>query len=140
VSFQPPHPGTFRTSLQIIFSHNTRSSDKQFSFLRELRGRATFTGSHVGSSYPEIPLPGSDRVDGWAAPSTEEEEEFLDSKDIGISVLGDHVVDFGIVGRNALNGPFDTSLSSITINRATGSSTVTFDEAKIRSRDGSDSR
>jgi hypothetical protein len=138
VSFQPPHAGEFRTFLQIIFSHNTRSSDKKFSFLRELRGRATL--SHVGSSHPGMPFPRSDRVDDWVAPSAEEGEEFLDSKDIGISVLGDHVMDFGIVGRNVLNGPFDTSLSSVTISHATGFPTVTFAEAKIKSRDGSDSR
>jgi hypothetical protein len=143
VSFQPPYAGAFRTTLQIIFSDNTRPSDKKVSFLRELRGRATLTGTHVGSAHPAHPVmsfPNSNRVDGQAVLSTEEEEVFLDNENTGISVSGDHVVDFGIVGRNALNGPFYTSSSSVTIDHAEGFPSVTFVEAKIRSRDGSDSR
>ena len=139
MSFQAPHAGTFRMSLQIIFSDKTRANVKKFHILRELRGCATFTGSDVGSAYPIAPFPAS-YLDDEVTMSTEEEEVLHNSHDTGISVSGDHVVDFGIVGRKRLNGPFDTSLSSVTIDHAQGFPTVTFVEARIRSRDGNDSR
>lgn len=127
-------------SLQIIFSDKTRRPrDKKFIILRELRGRATFTGSYNGSAYPRTPFPRSD-LDDCVTVSTEEEEVLLSSNGTGISVSGDDVVDFGIVGRNRLNGPFDTSISSVIIDHAKGFPTVTFVEANIRSWDGSDSR
>jgi hypothetical protein len=126
-------------SLQIIFSDKTRPSDKKLFMLRELRGRATFTDSYVSSAYPRTPFPRGIRVEDWATLSTEE-EVLLDGDDTGISVSGDHVLDFGIVGRTRLNGPFETSLSSVTIDHAKRFPTVTFVEARIRSRDGRDSR
>ena len=126
-------------SLQIIFSDKTRKNDKKFFILRELRGYAAFTGSYVGSGYPRTPLPGG-YLDDEVTVSTEEEGVLLDSYDTGISVSGDHVVDFGIVGRKRLNGPFDKSLSSVTIDHAKDFPTVTFVEARIRSWDKSDSR
>ncbi|KAH9059532.1 P-loop containing nucleoside triphosphate hydrolase protein [Lactarius vividus] len=82
-------------------------------------------------------LPNSNRV-GNDALSTEEEEVLLSSHGTGISVL-DGEVDFGIVGRKVLNGPFNTSSYSVTIDHAKGFSTVTFVKTRIRSRDGSDS-
>ncbi|KAH9035953.1 hypothetical protein EDB84DRAFT_1201461 [Lactarius hengduanensis] len=111
---------------------------KEFIILRELRGRATL-GRRVGSARPREPFPRSSLVDDDAALSTEEEEAFLDGQDVGISVSNEDGVDFGIVGRNSQNGPFDTSLSSVTINHVKGFPAVTFVEGRIRSGDGSGS-
>ncbi|KAH9041514.1 hypothetical protein EDB83DRAFT_1627723 [Lactarius deliciosus] len=145
VSFQAPYAGTFRMSLQIVFSDNTKPSSKEFVILRELRGRATLLGRHVGGACPRMSFPRSSLVDYDAAISTEEEDasldsESLDSQDTGVSVSDEDEVDFGIVGRNGLNGPFDTSSSSATINDAEGFPDVTFVEGRIRSWDDSGSR
>ncbi|KAH9038477.1 P-loop containing nucleoside triphosphate hydrolase protein [Lactarius pseudohatsudake] len=133
-------------SLQIVFSDNTRLSSKEFVILRELRGRAT-QGRHVGGARPRMSFPRRSLVDDDAAVSTEDEDasldsESLDSQDIGISVSDEDEdeVDFGIVGRNGLNGRFDTSSSSVTVNHAEGFPDVTFVEGRIRSWDGRDSR
>ncbi|KAH9035958.1 hypothetical protein EDB84DRAFT_1201911 [Lactarius hengduanensis] len=144
VSFHAPYPGTFRMSLQIVFSDNTRPSSKEFVILRELRGRAT-QGRHVGGARPRMSFPRRSLVDDDAAVSTEDEDasldsESLDSQDIGVSVSDEDEVDFGVVGRNGLNGRFDTSSSSVTVNHAEGFPDVTFVEGRIRSWDGRDSR
>ena len=118
-------------SLQIVFSDNTRPSGEEFVVLRELHGQATLPGRHVG------PILRSNRVDDH---STEGKDVRLGSEGTGISVLENNEVDFGIIGRNGLNGPFDTSSSSITINHARGFPPVTFVKARTRSQDGSDSR
>ncbi|KAH9000983.1 hypothetical protein EDB86DRAFT_3101243 [Lactarius hatsudake] len=55
----------------------------------------------------------------------------------GISVSNEDGVDFGIVERNGLNGPFKTSPCSVTIHHAEGFPAVTFVEGRIRSWDGS---
>jgi len=127
-------------SLQIVFSDNTRPSGKEFVMLRELRGRATLLGRHVGSAHPRESFPRRNLVDDHAALSTEEEDAFLDSQDTGISVSDEDGVDFGIVERSGLNGPFDRSSSSVTINHANGFPAVTFVEGRIRSWDGSGHR
>ena len=139
VSFQAPHAGTFRMSLEIVFSDNTRPSSKEFVMLRELRARAT-PGRHVGSAHLRGSPPGSNPVDDHAALYTEEEEEFPDNQGTGISVSDEDGVDLGVVGRNGLDGPFNTSSSSVAINHAEGFPTATFIEARIRSWDGSGSR
>ncbi|KAI9462823.1 hypothetical protein BJY52DRAFT_1415043 [Lactarius psammicola] len=140
VSFQAPHAGTFRMSLEIVFSDNTRPSSKEFVMLRELRGPRYPPGRHVGSAHPRKSFPRSNLVDDHATLSTGEEDGFRDNQGTGISVSDEDGVDFGVVGRNGLNGPFDTSSSSVTINHAKGFPAVTFVEARIRPRDGSGSR
>jgi hypothetical protein len=107
---------------------------------RELRGRATLPSSHAGRAQPRESFPRSNQVDDHAAPFQEEEDVLLDSQDTGISVSHEDGVDLDPVKRNGLNGPFDTSLSSVTINHANGFPPVTFLQPKIRSWDGSDSR
>ncbi|KAH9005655.1 P-loop containing nucleoside triphosphate hydrolase protein [Lactarius hatsudake] len=139
VSFHAPFVGTFRIFLQIVFSDNTRPSSREFVILRELRGRATLPGRHVDSARPRKSLPRISLVDDDTTLSTEEESAFLDGQEIGISVSDKDGVDFGIVGRNCLNGPFDTSSSSVTILHAEGFPAVTFVEGRIRSWDGSGS-
>ena len=140
VSFQPPYAGTFCMSLRITFNDNTPLGGQVFTVSRELRGRATLPSHHVGSAHPRESLPRSNRVNDHAALSTEEEDVLLDSEGTGISVSDEDGVDLGIVKRNGLNGPFDTSSSSITISHTRSFPAVTFVEAKISSWEGSDSR
>jgi hypothetical protein len=126
-------------SLRIVFSDKTRPSGTEFVVLRELRGQATLPGRHVGNAHLREPFPSSNRVNNHAALSIDGEVALLDSQGTGISVSDEYILDFGIVGRNGLNGPFDTSSTSLTINHAKGFPPVTFVNARIRSRDGSDS-
>ena len=137
VSFQAPHAGTFRMSLQIVFNDNSRQNGREFVILRELRGRATISGRHVGSAFPRESFPRSDVVDDQAALTTEGEDAIIDNQGGGIFVSHEGGVDFGIIGRNDLDGLFNTSSHSITINNARGSPTVTFVEAGIRSQERS---
>src|ERR1700761_9326981 len=104
--------------LQIDFQDTTRLSGRRFVILRELRGRATLPGSHVDSAHPGEPSPGDDRVDDHATFSLDEDDVLPDSQGTGISVSDEDGVDFGIVERGGLNGPFATSSSSVTINHA----------------------
>lgn len=128
-------------SLRIAFSNRTRSKGKEFVVLRELRGRATLPSLHVGSAPPRKFLPRSSRVNDHAALSTWEDDELPDGQGTGISVSNGDGVDFGIVEREGLNGPFATASSSVTITHAKkGFPAVTFVEARIRSWDGSNSR
>ncbi|KAI9462824.1 P-loop containing nucleoside triphosphate hydrolase protein [Lactarius psammicola] len=140
VSFQASHAGTFRTCLQIVFDNNTQlsASSGKFVVFRELRGRATLPGSHIGSTHSREPFPRSNRVDDHATLSTEEEDVLPDCRGTGISVSNEDGVDFGIVERDGINGLF-AALSSVTINHAEGFPAVNFVEARIRSWDGSDS-
>ncbi|KAH9041521.1 hypothetical protein EDB83DRAFT_1628207 [Lactarius deliciosus] len=125
--------------LQITFNDSMQLSDRKFVVLRELCGRATLSGSHVGDPHPREPSPRSDLADDDAALSTEEREILLDSQGTGISVSDEEGVNFGIVERNGLNGPFGAPSLSVTIDHAKGFPAVTFVEARIRSWDGSDS-
>ena len=141
VSFQPPYAGTFRMSLRIAFSDKTPPGGQEFAVSRELRGRATLRSRHVGNAHPPESFPRSNQVNDSAALSAEEEDVLLDSEEgTGISVSDEDGVDLGIVKRNGLNGPFDTSSSSITISHARSFPAVTFVGAKISSWEGSDSR
>ena len=125
-------------SLQIVFNDRSRRNGREFVIVRELRGLATLAGRHVGSAPSRESFPRCNLVVDQAALSTEEENVIFDNQGGGISVSDEDGVDFGIIGRNDLDGPFDTSSYSITINNARGSPAVTFVEARIRSRDRSD--
>ena len=141
VSFQAPHAGTFRMSLEIVFSHKTRQSDREFVVLRELSWQATLPSSPapVGSEGTGITV-SHDWADDHASLSTDEEEELPDGDGTGISVSDEDGVNFGIVERKRRNGPFATPSSPLTINLAEGFPAVTFVKARIRSLDGNDSR
>ncbi|KAI9444110.1 hypothetical protein H4582DRAFT_1062757 [Lactarius indigo] len=126
----------YKSSSTIIPGRAVKSSRCSASYVGVLPSQ----GSHTGDAHPREPIPRNDLVDDDdAVPSTEEENAFLDSQDTGISVSDEDGVDFGIVERNGLNGPFDTSSSSVTIRHAEGFPTVTFVEERIRSWDGSGS-
>ena len=137
VSFQAPHAGTFRMSLRIVFNDNSRRNGREFVILRELRGRATISGRHIGTAFPRESFPKRNIVDDQAVLSTEEEDAVLDNWGGGIFVSDEGGVDFGIIGRNDLDGLFNTSSHSVTISNARGSPTVTFVEAGIRSQERS---
>ncbi|KAH9035955.1 hypothetical protein EDB84DRAFT_1201760 [Lactarius hengduanensis] len=137
VSFQAPDAGTFRACLQITLNDNAQPGSRKFVVLRELCGHATL-GSHVGA-HPSEPFPRSNLVDDHAVLSTEEVDVLPDSQGTGISVSNDDGVDFGIVEREDLNGPFAAQPSSVIINHAKDLPVVTFVEARIRSLDGSNS-
>ncbi|KAF8267997.1 P-loop containing nucleoside triphosphate hydrolase protein [Lactarius quietus] len=139
VSFQAPHAGTFRVSLHLVFCDNSQPSGEEFVIVRKLRGSASLPVSHVGSAHPQVSSPGRDRVNDHAAPFPEEEDVLPDSDGTGISVSDEDGVDFGIVKRNGLNGPFHPSSSSVTISHARGFPAVNFVEARIRSWEGSES-
>jgi hypothetical protein len=127
-------------SLRIIFNDNHRPSGKEFTVSRELRGRATLPGNRTGSAHPQESFSRGNWVDGHAAPTTEEEDVLPDNEGTGISVSDKDGVDLGIVKRNGLNGPFETSSSSISISHARTFPAVAFVEAKIKSWEGRDSR
>jgi hypothetical protein len=139
VSFQAPYAGIFRMCLQMEFQDNTRVSGRRFFLLRELRGHATLPTSYVDDAPPREPSPESE-VRSYHTDFAEEEEDVLPgSEGTGISVSDYDGVDFGIAEREDLNGPFAASSHSITVNLAKGFPAITFVEARIRSRDGSDS-
>ena len=73
--------------------------------------------------------------DDESLPSGEEEEH----PDSGISIPGEDGLNFGIVERMHLDGPFETPTSSLTIRNAEGFPAVTLVEARIKSLFGSDS-
>jgi hypothetical protein len=127
-------------SLRITFSDDTRPSGKFFTVSRELRGRATLTSRRLSSARPQEVLPRSNRMNDHADLSTEEEDPVPDSQGTGISVSDEDGVEFGIVKRDGLTGSFNTSSSSVTINLAKDSPAVSFVEARIESREGSDPR
>lgn len=66
------------------------------------------------------------------------DEEFLDNASTGISVSHEDGLDFGIVERKRINGPFATPSSLLTIKHAEGFPLVTFVKEKTRTLDGSD--
>lgn len=140
VSFLAPHAGTFRASLRIVFSDNTRPSGKEFTVSRELRGRATLPSRRIASVHPQEVFPGSSWMGDHADTFTEEEDTLLDSQGSGISVSNEDGVKFSIVKRDGLTGSFNTSSSSVTITRAKDSPVVTFVGARIKSREGGGSR
>jgi hypothetical protein len=140
VSFQAPHAGTFRMCLQMEFQDNTRVSSRRFLLLRELRGHATFPTSYADDAPSREPSPESDEVGSYHTADAAEEDDVLPgSEGTGISVSDYDGVDFGIAEREGLDGPFAASSFSITVNLAKGFPAITFVEARIRSRDGSDS-
>lgn len=140
VSFQAPHTGTFRITLHLVFNDNARPSGKEFVILRELRGRASLPVGRSGSAHSPGPFPRSNRADDHPTISPEEVDVLPDSQGTGISISDADGVDFGIVKRNVLNGPFEPSSFSVTISHTKGLPAVNFVEARIRSWEGSDSR
>lgn len=140
MSFRAPYAGTFRASLRIAFSDNTRPNAQEFTVSRELCGRATLPSRRIASVHPQKVFPRSNRMNDHADLSTEEADPFLDSQGTGISVSNEDGVKFSIVKRDGLTGSFNTSSSSVTITHAKDSPAVTFVGARIKSREGGDSR
>ena len=125
VSFTPRREGLCEAVLELTFYDREHKAD--FVVERTLRG--------VVRS-----LPTRDWADDNESLSSGEAEELLDNTGTGISVSGEDGLDFGIVGRTHLDGPFATPTSSLTIMNAEGFPAVTLVNARIRTLFGSDSR
>ena len=107
-SFQAPHAGTFRMSLQIVFSDKTRQNDREFVVLRELRGQAT--------------LPSSPAAAG--------------SEGTGITVSHESGIEFSLE-RTRFDVPFATQTLELIIKKSSSMPLVFFEHVKVRSPDGS---
>ena len=137
VSFTPQKGGLCEAILELTFHDHKRSVD--FVVNR------TLTGQVEGPRYQQngsVREPGSRPVNNGTSHHRTVpvvgKEEFLDSSDTGISVSREDGLDFGIVERKRINGPFATPSSLLTIKLAEGFPPVTFVKEKTRTLDGSD--
>ena len=108
VSFTPQQYGLYEATLELTFYDGKRKVD--FVIERTLRGVATRNRTL----------------------SSDEGEELLDVADTGISVSDENGLNFGIVERTHLNGPFAAPISSLTIRNAEGFPAVTLVQTRIR--------
>jgi hypothetical protein len=142
VSYTPRREGLCEAALELIFHDHRRNVD--FVVKRTLSGWAKgltggpIHGQNGSASVPRF-RPTNNRGDDHSSASSDEEEEFLDSDETGISVPGEDELDFGIVERKRPNGPFATQSASLTIKLADGFPSVTFLNERIKTLDGSDS-
>jgi hypothetical protein len=142
VSFMPRREGLCEATLELKFHDHKRKVD--FVIRRTLSGWAkrptNGQGRHqIGSARALQSRP----INGWGADhssvSTDDEEEEGELSDTGISVSDDKGLDFHIVERRRLNGPFATETSSLTIKVANGFPAMIFLEERVRTSDGGDS-
>ena len=111
VSFQAPHAGTFRMSLEIVFSDKTRQDDSEFVILRELRGQAR--------------LPSSPAAAG--------------SEGTGISISHESGLEFSLE-RTRFDVPFATQTLELIIKKSSSLPLVFFEDVRVRSLDSSVAR
>jgi hypothetical protein len=142
ISYTPRREGLCEAALELIFHDCGRDVD--FLVKRTMSGRAKgLTGGPIHDQNGSASAPRFRPTNTWgddrSSDSSDEEEEFLDSDETGISVLGEDELDFGIVERKRPNGPFATQSASLTIKLADGFPSVTFLNERIKTLDGSDS-
>lgn len=142
VSYTPRQEGLCEATVELIFHDHGRNVD--FVVNRTISGWAKGrTDGHVRRQNGSESARRSQPVDNWgddhASVSSDEEEEFLDSHETGISVSDEDGLDFDIVERKRANGPFATASASLTIKLAEGFPSVTFLNERIKTLDGSDS-
>ena len=141
VSFTPRQGGLYEAVLELTFHDHKHNAD--FAVKRTLTGLAERPsggrGHHPNKSTlnPGI-RPIKDDANDNGGHSVDEEEEYLDSDGTGITVSHEDGLDFGIVERKRPNGPFATPSSLLTIELASGFSSVSFVKEKTRKLDGSD--
>jgi len=104
VSFQAPDAGTFRASLEIVFSDKTRQSDREFVVLRELRGQATFPSSPAS----------------------------VGSEGTGITVSHESGLEFSLE-RARSDVPFATQTLELVIDKSSVNPLVSFEGVRVRS-------
>lgn len=141
VSFTPRKGGLCEAILELTFHDHKRKVD--FVANRTLTGWADrpIRGKRHQQS-GSVHKPGSGPInngtsDHGSVPIVGE-EEFLDSGGTGISVSHEDGLDFGIVERKRINGPFAAPSSLLIIKHAEGFPLVTFVKEKTRTLDGSD--
>jgi hypothetical protein len=142
VSYTPRREGLCEAALELIFHDHGRKVD--FVVKRTLSGWAKgLTGGPIHGQNGSASVPRSRPINNWgddhSSVSSDEEEEYLDSDETGISVSGEDELNFGIVERKRPNGPFATQSASLTIKLEDGFPSVTFLNERIRTLDGSDS-
>jgi hypothetical protein len=142
VSYAPRREGLCEATLDLRFHDHRHNVD--FVVKRTLSGWAKGRTSgqfhrQNGSASALRSQPINSWGDDHASVSSDEEEEFLDSDETGISVSGEDELDFGIVERKRPSGPFETLSDSLTIKLADGFPNVTFLNERIKTLDGSDS-
>ena len=141
VSFTPHQGGLCEAVLELTFHDHKRTADVVVK--RTLTGWANRPPGAGGHHQKSTLNPGCQLInDGVNHHNTEifvdEEEDFLDSDGIGISVSHEDGLDFGIVERKRSNGPFATPSSLLTIKLADGFPSVTFIRERTRISDGGD--
>ena len=143
LSFTPEQEGLCEAALELKFHDHKRKVD--FIIRRTLSGRAKrpINGQGRDQIGPAPTLP-SRPINGWgrdhSSDSTDdEEEEWGELSDTGISVSDEEGLNFGIVERRRPRGPFATGTSLLTIKLADSFPAVTFLEERIGTSDGSDS-
>jgi hypothetical protein len=137
VSFTPQKGGLCEAILELTFHDHKRRDD--FVVNRTLTGWAEPPKHQQSGSVRE---PGSRPMNNGTSHHRKVpavgKEEFLDSSNTGISVSHEDGLDFGIVERKRINGPFATPSSLLTIELAEGFPPVTFVKEKTRTLDGGD--
>ena len=137
VSFTPRNGGLCEAILELTFHDHKRRVD--FVVNRTLTGRAERPRHQQhGSAHEPRSRPLSNATSHHRTVPVIGEEEVLDSSDAGISVSHEDGLDFGIIERKRINGPFATPSSLLTIKLAEGFPPVTFVKEKTRTLDGSD--
>ena len=111
VSFQAPHAGTFRMSLEIVFCDKNRQDDREFVVLRELRGQATIPSSPAAAG----------------------------SEGTGITISHESGLEFSLE-RTRFNVPFATQTLGLMIKKSSSLPLVYFEDVRVRSLDGSVAR
>jgi len=118
VTFQPPHAGTFHTTLKMTFSDEIRPNDQEFSVTRELRGNAILSGGGSSGRGP------SDAVD-------------LDTtRKGGAGITVSH--EFGLrfsVERSWYDEPFAPQTEGLVITKSSIEPLVLFKAARILSQE-----
>ena len=142
VSFTPRQEGLCEAALELKFHDHKRKVD--FKIRRTLSGRVKRPTNGQGRDQigPARTLP-SRPINGWRDHSSDstddEEEEWGELLDTGISVSDEEGLNFGIVERRRPRGPFATETSLLTIKLADSFPAVTFLEERIGTSDGSGS-
>lgn len=141
VCFMPQREGLCEAVLELTFCDHKRKAD--FVIKRTLSGQAKEPAIRQGLLQIEYTpntasQPINDRAQVDDEPRILVDEEFLDCDGTGISVSHTHGLDFGIVERKHLNGPFATSSFLLTIKREDDFPAVKFIEGRTKATDGSD--
>jgi hypothetical protein len=139
VHFKPQREGLCEAVLELIFCDHKHKAD--FVIKRTLRGRAKQPAGRQGLLLLEYaPNTASQLINDRVLdddPRILVDEEFLECGSTGISVSHADGLDFGIVERKRLNGPFATPSSLLTINHE-GDFPMKFIEGRSKATDGSD--